>query len=254
MKIGHHSLAQMLPLFFPCFLASQGTCDIPATIIAGAGCNLVYANNTQLLPCSAPTGLQLLPVGTPLHISYFPMPCVSICLQGMEVKIECAQVDGGALVELCEGQSAMIGDPPLAGEAYQWAPLFYLECDTCAVATVEPPSDAIYWRTTTFPDCPACPQEVIYYNVQVSPCSDVEAAETIEIKCWPVPASEFLYIEGFAFEKFTMYDVYGQMRLSGITNSATAPIDVRALEHGIYLLHLHSKSGDRVVKIVKATP
>jgi hypothetical protein len=51
-----------------------------------------------------------------------------------------------------------------------------------------------------------------------------------------------------------VYNVYGQVCLSGITNSATDPIDVRVLEHGIYLLHLHSQSGDRVVKIVKATP
>ena len=243
----------LLALLLCCRTAAsaQNACDMEASIIHGAECNLVYVGGLVLLPCSAPIGFYALPVGTPLLLSYTPNPCISFCLQGMGADIQCAQVVGGTNVALCAGQSINIGAPAEPNRHYQWSPVYQLNCDTCALASINPPENAIYSRTETIPACLSCQPVITYYNVAVSPCSGVSESAEQSVTLSPVPTDGLLRVQGFDFDQFRIFDPLGKLVLAGPANHDQI-IDLSPLSTGMYYLQLHSKEAQILRKVWKA--
>ncbi|MEO6039632.1 MAG: T9SS type A sorting domain-containing protein [Saprospiraceae bacterium] len=223
---------------------------MPASIVQGVECKLVYDGGLLLLPCAAPIGFYALPVGTQLLISFVPDTCISFCQQGFGADIQCAQVVGGTNITLCAGQSVNIGTSTEPNRHYQWEPVDYLSCDTCAIATVNPPGNAIYSRTETIPPCLSCQPVTTYYNIAVSPCTGTGEAPLASVVLSPVPTSGVLQVTGLIFERFRVFDTQGQLRMER-RGSEDQTIDLSALPAAMYYLQMTSKDGQVLRKVTK---
>lgn len=68
------------------------TCSTLVEIVQGVECNLtkIVSTSQLLMPCTAPAGYNALALGTQIYINYSLSSCISICMQGADVDITCA--------------------------------------------------------------------------------------------------------------------------------------------------------------------
>ena len=68
------------------------------------------------------------------------------------------------------------------------------------------------------------------------------------LKVYPNPASETIYItSGVTIEKIEVYDIVGKRVLESKNTSA---VKVNHLDHGLYLLKLHSENASTTKKVI----
>lgn len=222
-------------------LVAQNHCNTPATVVPGVECNLLSTATGLLMPCSAPIGVYNLPVGTNLLIDDSLASCASFCQQGIYSDIYCASVVGGIDVQMCAGSTQFIGFPGDPGATYDWQPGFYISCNDCPFASINPPSDAIYMQTTTQPGGAVT---VTFYNIDVVTCTTADEITTPGPVLFPVPARDEIEVRGLAFDRFEVYDQSGRLLRQGASEGETK-IRLGEIPPGIYYLRLWS--GEAVV-------
>ncbi len=217
-------------------LIAQNHCTTPATVAPGVECNLLSTAAGLLMPCSAPIGLYNLPIGTNLLIDDSLASCVSFCQQGIYSDIYCATVVGGVDVQMCAGSTQFIGQPGDPGATYDWQPGFYINCNNCPFAGINPPSDAIYMQTTTQPGGAVT---VTFYNIDVITCTAADETAAPAPQLFPVPARDEIEVRGLAFDRFEIYDQAGRVLRRGVSRGE-AKIRFGVIPGGVYYLRLWS--------------
>jgi hypothetical protein len=73
-----------------------------------------------------------------------------------------------------------------------------------------------------------------------------ESAQTANVKVYPVPAENEMFIQAEGFQKAEIYSLTGQK----LMESATEKMNVSSLSQGVYLLKVYDRDGNNVIQRV----
>lgn len=88
------------------------------------------------------------------------------------------------------------------------------------------------------------------HSILVDNTVGVEDLTSNGLKVYPVPATDFIIIErsnSMKSESFTLYDIKGNVVMSGKISGAKATLDVQGLSQGSYILHIENHAISRIV-------
>lgn len=91
------------------------------------------------------------------------------------------------------------------------------------------------------------------YTEEIAYSTGIDDVLKKELKLYPNPVHELLYIENLKMVKrLSLYDLSGKIVLSVNTPNASATLNLRGLNSGIYLLNFEMEDGSKLTrKIVK---
>lgn len=97
--------------------------------------------------------------------------------------------------------------------------------------------------------CASCPTQD-FYNPPVSLSANTQAAFAQAAAQEPTPTDGVIKVEDLAFKYYRVFDTQGELWIGGpVPNSRT--LDLAYLPNGVYYLHLLSKEGEVVRKMMK---
>ncbi len=96
--------------------------------------------------------------------------------------------------------------------------------------------------------CPSCPPAQPFYNATVSNSAKASSAQPIILS--PIQTTGLIQLKGIAFERYRVFDSQGELWIGG-PSPADQTIDLAYLPAGVYYLHLSTKDGELVHKILK---
>ena len=97
--------------------------------------------------------------------------------------------------------------------------------------------------------CASCPTQD-FYNPPASLSASTKAAFARAAAQEPTPTDGVIEVEDLTFKYYRVFDTQGELWIGGpVPNSRT--IDVAYLPAGVYYLHLLSKEGEVVQKMLK---
>jgi len=89
--------------------------------------------------------------------------------------------------------------------------------------------------------------QVVYFKIQPDVIVGIEHAANKQIKCYPIPFSNTLYIESFTPQNIQLYDYTGRLVANYPSKCGITEISTEHLQTGFYFI----KVGNEVVKILK---
>ena len=110
-------------------------------------------------------------------------------------------------------------------------------------------SDASHVSPDASSACATCTPAQNFSNATTSNTT-AKSVSAQTINSVPLPTSGLIQLKGIAFDRYSVYDGKGELWIGG-PKPADQTIDLHHLPAGVYYLHLSSKDGEIVRKVLK---